>query len=203
MLPKPFSRDQLYSMLEVRATRAVPCVSSDAAPLQRHLSHLKAAKRYAIHIPPSVGVPPLSDQGVNDALRYSAAHYDKILESYHNPEEVPMWNPLGGSGTSDAQFIQMIGVSRSSFVLHSLVSLYFFMQLQQSMNPNGGPIDFNQMMQTAASTAVEFTMMPSDAFAAGMGLAAGNVANKRDREDEQDGESSKRAKTTAAADAES
>lgn len=71
------------------------------------------------------------------------------------------------------------------------------------MNPNGGPIDFNQMMQTAASTAVEFTMMPSDAFAAGMGLAAGNVANKRDREDEQEGESSKRAKTTASSDAES
>lgn len=70
------------------------------------------------------------------------------------------------------------------------------------MNPNGGPIDFNQMMQTAANTAVEFTMMPSDAFAAGMGLAAGNVTTKRDREDGQDGESSKRAKTnsTTAAD---
>lgn len=114
LLPKPFSRDQLYSMLEVRT--APPELSFlpplTMLPLQRHLSHLKAAKRYAIHIPPSVGVPPLSDQGVNDALRYSAAHYDKILEGYHNPEEVPMWNPLGGSGTSDAQFIQMIGVSR-------------------------------------------------------------------------------------------
>lgn len=78
---------------------------------QRHLSHLKAAKRYAIQIPPAVGVPPLSDQGVHDALRYSAAHYDKIIEGYNNPEEVPMWNPLSGTGTSDAQFIQMIGVS--------------------------------------------------------------------------------------------
>jgi hypothetical protein len=111
LLPKPFSRDQLYSMLEVRAARGVIHSAPLTLPPQRHLSHLKAAKRFAINIPPSVGVPPLSDQGVNDALRYSAAHYDKILESYHNPEEVPMWNPLGGSGTSDAQFIQMIGVS--------------------------------------------------------------------------------------------
>jgi hypothetical protein len=63
------------------------------------------------------------------------------------------------------------------------------------MNPNGGPIDFNQMMQTAASTAVEFTMMPSDAFAAGMGMAAGNVVTKRERENDEEGESSKRAKT--------
>lgn len=84
---------------------------------QRHLSHLKAAKRYAINIPPAVGVPPLSDQGVNDALRYSAAHYDEILKSYNNPEDAPMWNPLGGSGTSDAQFIQMVGVSCISLVL--------------------------------------------------------------------------------------
>ncbi|KAJ9121672.1 hypothetical protein QFC22_002292 [Naganishia vaughanmartiniae] len=158
LLPKPFSRDQLYSMLE------------------RHLSHLKAAKRYAINIPPAVGVPPLSDQGVNDALRYSAAHYDEILKSYNNPEDAPMWNPLGGSGTSDAQFIQMVG-------------------LQQSLNPDGGPVDFTQMMQTAAGTAVEFTMVPSDAFAAGIGLQMGNTGNKRERENDEEDETSKRART--------
>ncbi|KAJ9102508.1 hypothetical protein QFC21_002908 [Naganishia friedmannii] len=144
--------------------------------LTRHLSHLKAAKRYAISIPPAVGVPPLSDQGVNDALRYSAAHYDEILKSYNNPEDAPMWNPLGGSGTSDAQFIQMVG-------------------LQQSLNPNGGPIDFTQMMQSAAGTAVEFTMVPSDAFAAEMGMQMGNTGNKRERENDGEDEASKRART--------
>lgn len=111
LLPKPFSRDQLYSMLEVSIPFALSQYSETDTSLQRHLSHLKAAKRYAIQIPPAVGVPPLSDQGVHDALRYSAAHYDKIIEGYNNPEEVPMWNPLSGTGTSDAQFIQMIGVS--------------------------------------------------------------------------------------------
>lgn len=49
-------------------------------------------------------------------------------------------------------------------------------------------------MQTAGNTAVEFTMMPSNAFAAGMGMATGNVNTKRERDDEQEGESSKRAK---------
>jgi hypothetical protein len=52
-------------------------------------------------------------------------------------------------------------------------------------------------MQTAANTSVEFTMMPSNAFAAGMGMAMGNVNTKRDREDEQEGESSKRAKISS------
>lgn len=112
LLPKPFSRDQLYSMLEVSSQRCAFLFLVSHSHFQRHLSHLKAAKRYAIHIPPAVGVPPLSDQGVHDALRYSAAHYDKIIEGYNNPEEVPMWNPLSGTGTSDAQFVQMIGVSR-------------------------------------------------------------------------------------------
>ncbi|KAJ9096579.1 hypothetical protein QFC19_007111 [Naganishia cerealis] len=158
LLPKPFSRDQLYSMLE------------------RHLSHLKAAKRYAINIPPAVGVPPLSDQGVNDALRYSAAHYDEILKSYNNPEDAPLWNPLGGSGTSDAEFIQMVG-------------------LQQSMNPDGGPIDLTQMMQNATGTALEFTMVPSDAFAAEMGLQMASTRSKRDRDNDQEDEASKRART--------
>ena len=49
-------------------------------------------------------------------------------------------------------------------------------------------------MQTAANTSLEFTMMPSNAFAAEMGMAMGNVHMKRGREGDQDGESSKRAK---------
>ena len=67
-------------------------------------------------------------------------------------------------------------------------------QLQQSLNQNGEPIDFNQIMQTAAGTAFEFTMMPSNAFAAEMGTAMGNQHVKRGREGEQEGETSKRAK---------
>lgn len=67
-------------------------------------------------------------------------------------------------------------------------------QLQQSLNQNGGPIDFNQIMQTAANTSVEFTMMPSNAFAAEMGMAMGNIHTKRGREGDQEDESSKRAK---------
>lgn len=67
-------------------------------------------------------------------------------------------------------------------------------QLQQSLNQNGEPIDFNQIMQSAANTSVEFTMMPSNAFAAEMGMAMGNMHMKRGREGEQDDENSKRAK---------
>lgn len=52
------------------------------------------------------------------------------------------------------------------------------------------------MMQSAAGTAVEFTMVPSDAFAAEMGLQMGNTSgNKRERENDEEDEASKRART--------
>lgn len=56
-------------------------------------------------------------------------------------------------------------------------------------------MDFTQMLQSAAGTAVEFTMVPSDTFAAEMGMQMGNMGQKREREKDEEEESSKRART--------
>ena len=71
ILPKPFTKDGLFDMLEV-------CINNPHLPLthlhfqtlsfqQKHLMHLKVIQTMT-KIPRSVGIPPISDQSFDRAL---------------------------------------------------------------------------------------------------------------------------------------
>nr|XP_019044865.1 hypothetical protein I302_06779 [Kwoniella bestiolae CBS 10118]OCF23795.1 hypothetical protein I302_06779 [Kwoniella bestiolae CBS 10118] len=95
ILAKPFTKHGLFLILD------------------KHLMHLRQAQIYEKIIPISVGVPPLSDQHVQEALAISAATIQNqgnagLLmglngENEHD-EEVMMRNPLAGSGWSDETY---------------------------------------------------------------------------------------------------
>lgn len=86
-LPKPFTKQGLFGMLE------------------KHLDHLKTIRQITSEIPRPVGVPPLSDQGIHDALASGVATL-----THGNPQD--LYNPLGGTGFSDDMYMTLIQVSR-------------------------------------------------------------------------------------------
>ncbi|KAL5529526.1 hypothetical protein ACEPAG_5511 [Sanghuangporus baumii] len=83
ILPKPFTKEGLLSMLE------------------KHLTHLKTIQQLS-KVPRSVGIPPLSDGQFEQALTVSAA----------NPpapdDEGGKINPLAGMGLSDEEYAQIL-----------------------------------------------------------------------------------------------
>lgn len=86
VLAKPFTKHGLFCILD------------------KHLIHLKAIQLSG-EVPRFLGVPPLSDQGVMDAITTSAAQWDA------NGDEIT--NPLAGSGWSDDQYQLVLQVSYS------------------------------------------------------------------------------------------
>ena len=84
ILAKPFTKNGLFGILD------------------KHLIHLKAIQLSA-EVPRSVGLPPLSDQGVVDAVVMGAAHW-------MNDENLR--NPLAAMGWSDEtyQIVLQVGV---------------------------------------------------------------------------------------------
>jgi len=85
ILPKPFTKEGLLSMLE------------------KHLTHLKTIQQLS-KLPRSVGIPPLSDSQFDQALMVSAA----------NPPPPPgddeggKINPLAGMGLSDEEYAAIL-----------------------------------------------------------------------------------------------
>jgi osomolarity two-component system response regulator SKN7 len=77
VLAKPFTKHGMFCILD------------------KHLIHLKALQLSG-EVPRFAGVPPLSDQGIMDALTTSAAQWES------NGDD--LGNPLAGSGWSDDQY---------------------------------------------------------------------------------------------------
>lgn len=119
ILAKPFTKHGLFLILD------------------KHLMHLRQAQIYEKIIPISVGVPPLSDQHVQEALAISAAtlqgsgnagllmglngDVNGIGASITNEgegdgehDDVVMRNPLAGSGWSDETYQLVLQVSNAS-----------------------------------------------------------------------------------------
>ena len=112
ILPKPFTKDGLFDMLEVR------CCSRRVRPLltrsQKHLMHLKVIQTMA-RVPRSVGIPPLSDSSFDQALQVSAANMQGTFSPGGNfnfslggdPEDGRI-NPLAGMGLSDEKYTMIL-----------------------------------------------------------------------------------------------
>lgn len=83
VLAKPFTKNGLFGILD------------------KHLIHLKAIQLSA-EVPRSVGVPPLSDQGVLDALASDAANWGA---------GAALRNSLSGMGWSDETYQIILSVS--------------------------------------------------------------------------------------------
>lgn len=110
ILAKPFTKNHLFTILD------------------KHLVHLRHAQLYERLIPLGVGVPPLSDQHVQEALAVSAATLQNTngqlqLENGQTAEaqneqqdsngelELGIRNPLAGSGWSDEAYQLVLAVS--------------------------------------------------------------------------------------------
>lgn len=87
VLAKPFTKHGLFCILD------------------KHLIHLKAIQLSG-EVPRFAGVPPLSDQGIMDALATSAAQWE--------PNGDELANPLAGSGWSDDQYQLVLQVSSTA-----------------------------------------------------------------------------------------
>ncbi|KAJ3799624.1 HSF-type DNA-binding-domain-containing protein [Lentinula aff. detonsa] len=80
ILPKPFTKQGLLDMLE------------------KHLMHLKVIQQMS-RVPRSLGIPPLSDSGFEEAITSQAA-----LLTRQNAGASSTINPLAGMGLSDEQY---------------------------------------------------------------------------------------------------
>jgi osomolarity two-component system response regulator SKN7 len=97
VLAKPFTKHGLFCILD------------------KHLLHMKALQLSA-EVPRSVGVPPLSDQRLQEAVAQGAAEASGLLG--RGPE---MRNPLAGMGWSDDTYQIVLAVSSSPFGMAKLI----------------------------------------------------------------------------------
>lgn len=88
ILAKPFTKHGLFGILD------------------KHLLHMKGLQLSA-EVPRSVGVPPLSDSHVRDAIAQGAAESSGLLP--WGGDGTP--NPLAGMGVSDEAFQNLMDVS--------------------------------------------------------------------------------------------
>lgn len=84
VLAKPFTKHGLFGILD------------------KHLIHLKAIQLSA-QVPRSLGVPPLSDQGIADAVAIGAAQWGGGANTGVT-DEVALRNPLAAMGWSDETY---------------------------------------------------------------------------------------------------
>ena len=88
VLAKPFTKHGLFGILD------------------KHLIHLKAIQLSA-EVPRSLGLPPLSDQGVQDALQTGASQWVATANDAGS-----LRNPLAAMGWSDEtyQLVLQVGL---------------------------------------------------------------------------------------------
>lgn len=86
VLAKPFTKNGLFGILD------------------KHLIHLKAIQLSA-QVPRSLGLPPLSDQGVADAVATGAAQWGQGVTT------TIVRNPLAAMGWSDETYSIVLQVS--------------------------------------------------------------------------------------------
>ncbi|KZS89929.1 hypothetical protein SISNIDRAFT_416127 [Sistotremastrum niveocremeum HHB9708] len=153
ILPKPFTKENLLGMLE------------------KHLMHLKVIQQMA-KVPRSIGIPPLSDTGFEQAIQVTAAqHQQQHLGIVLGDPTMRLngeddgdggdgvINPLAGMGLSDEQY-QMI--------------------LQNLVN-NGG-------------VGVDGAMIDSGGLGLGLGLGGLMESHKRGLDDDSDDREGKRSR---------
>jgi osomolarity two-component system, response regulator SKN7 len=89
-LPKPFNRIELFQML------------------QKHLHHmLTNFRRMSQEIPPAVGVPPLSENGLQEAIATGVASLRQ--DSWDlNGNLIPMARPVAAMGISGDQYTGLV-----------------------------------------------------------------------------------------------
>jgi osomolarity two-component system response regulator SKN7 len=87
VLAKPFTKQHLFCILD------------------KHLIHLKAIQLSA-EVPRFLGLPPLSDQGVVDAITTSAQQWET-----NGGDVDSVGNPLAGNGWSDDTYQLVLQVS--------------------------------------------------------------------------------------------
>jgi osomolarity two-component system response regulator SKN7 len=101
VLAKPFTKHGLFGILD------------------KHLIHLKAIQLSA-EVPRSLGVPPLSDQGVVEAVAVGAVQWAGVgpglgiglgIGGGAGSREGEMRNPLAGMGWSDETYQIVLSVS--------------------------------------------------------------------------------------------
>lgn len=81
ILPKPFTKDGLFDMLEVSSRLTLFLCRLYLRTLdQKHLMHLKVIQTMS-RIPRSVGVPPLSDESFDQALALQASTIASTMSS--------------------------------------------------------------------------------------------------------------------------
>ena len=97
-LPKPFTKDGLWEVLE------------------KHLTHLKVIQTLS-RVPRSVGVPPLSDPSFDNALAVQASALQQQQQGGVLPigfslgaggDEEGKINPLAGMGLTDEQYTMIL-----------------------------------------------------------------------------------------------
>ena len=96
-LPKPFTKDGLWEVLE------------------KHLTHLKVIQTLS-RVPRSVGVPPLSDPSFDDALAVQASAAQQAAANGALPlgfslggdDDDGKINPLAGMGLTDEQYTMIL-----------------------------------------------------------------------------------------------
>ncbi|KAA1479491.1 hypothetical protein DENSPDRAFT_862045 [Dentipellis sp. KUC8613] len=86
ILPKPFTKEGLLEMLE------------------KHLMHLKVIQQMS-KFPRSVGIPPLSDANVDQALSGAVQPSGPLMAP---PDDDGRINPLAGMGLSDEQYAMIL-----------------------------------------------------------------------------------------------
>ena len=88
VLAKPFTKHGLFGILD------------------KHLIHLKAIQLSA-EVPRSLGLPPLSDEGVHDALQTGASQWMAT-------DATILRNPLAAMGWNDETYQLVLQVSRTA-----------------------------------------------------------------------------------------
>lgn len=169
ILPKPFTKEGLLDMLEVRSPfpkLTLPYSILTRLLEQKHLMHLKVIQQMS-RVPRSVGIPPLSDSSFEQAFTSQAALATASGSGNGSNENSLMLNPASpfnfGLGDDDGRINPLAGMG--------LTDEQYNMILQNLVN--------------------------GESFVSGMGMDADNspvIRQKRQLEDPNDGRDGKRSR---------
>jgi len=115
ILPKPFTKEGLFDMLDVCiffSLIAEPsligvCLFLSDFVEQKHLMHLKAIQQQQLNskVPRSIGIPPMSDPSFENAMTIQAqASADLSQQLGMSIDDDGKINPFAGMGLTDEQY---------------------------------------------------------------------------------------------------
>lgn len=129
ILPKPFTKEGLLDMLEVRSPFCKSTLHYLFLPVQKHLMHLKVIQQMS-RVPRSVGIPPLSDSSFEQAFTSQAALATASGSGSGSNENSLMLNPASpfnfGLGDDDGRINPLAGMGLTdeqyNMILQNLVN---------------------------------------------------------------------------------